>query len=199
MNDREQKELSSPNSPTYSINNIYKPNNTTELPQDLKDRLNLISDNDLLKFVADTLRCFPTFTTAPAAVTHHHNFRGGLLDHTLEVTDLCDFAVRCNETLDRDSILAAALLHDVAKCFNYGIVRGEVSYINDDYKVDHTTWGYYHALNAGYLTVARLIASHHGRKEWGAIYEPETREEQILHYADMISSRAGRTVSQEDA
>lgn len=39
--------------------------------------------------------------------------------------------------------------------------------------------------------VQHCIISHHGRKEWGSIKEPQTLEAMILHHADNMSAKFG--------
>lgn len=50
-----------------------------------------------------------------AAKTMHHSFRGGLVEHTLSVTQICDFMAPRYEFVDRDILVACAMLHDVGK------------------------------------------------------------------------------------
>lgn len=49
----------------------------------------------------------------------HHNYLGGLIEHTLSVTDLCDFMAGHYENVNRDMLIACALLHDISKLRNY--------------------------------------------------------------------------------
>ena len=49
-----------------------------------------------------------------AAKTMHHSFRGGLVEHTLSVTQICDFMAPRYEFVDRDILVACAMLHDIA-------------------------------------------------------------------------------------
>ncbi|MFX0102150.1 MAG: family 1 glycosylhydrolase, partial [Candidatus Hodarchaeota archaeon] len=37
--------------------------------------------------------------------------------------------------------------------------------------------------------IRHIILSHHGRKEWDAIVEPQFAEAEIVHYLDMVDSR----------
>mgnify|MGYP000329127447 FL=1 len=50
-----------------------------------------------------------------AAKTVHHGFVGGLLEHTLNVTKLCDFYTKAYPALNRDLLLTAAIFHDIGK------------------------------------------------------------------------------------
>lgn len=50
------------------------------------------------------------------------------------------------------------------------------------YNIDETTK----------LGISHAILAHHGRKEWNSPIEPQTIEAQILHQADMLSSKYGK-------
>ena len=50
-----------------------------------------------------------------AAKSVHHGFVGGLLEHTLHVTQICDFFCNLYPMLNRDLLLTAAMFHDVGK------------------------------------------------------------------------------------
>src|SRR5258708_5658622 len=65
------------------------------------------------------LRCFSTdelarFYRWPAAVRHHGAIRGGLLEHTVNVTLIADRLTQIY-ICDQNLVLAAALLHDIGK------------------------------------------------------------------------------------
>ncbi len=55
------------------------------------------------------------FKTASAAKTVHHSFIGGLLQHTLYVTNLCYYFTKYYPILNRDLLLTAAICHDIGK------------------------------------------------------------------------------------
>ena len=50
-----------------------------------------------------------------AAKTVHHGFIGGLLEHTLSVTKLCEYYCTAYPILKRDLLLTAAICHDIGK------------------------------------------------------------------------------------
>ena len=55
------------------------------------------------------------FRKSSAAKTVHHGFIGGLLEHTLSVTKLCDYYCKSYPVLKRDLLLTAAMCHDIGK------------------------------------------------------------------------------------
>ncbi len=50
----------------------------------------------------------------PAALTVHHAYEGGLLDHILKVAETADALARAYDA-DRDLVFAGAVLHDIGK------------------------------------------------------------------------------------
>ena len=52
------------------------------------------------------------FKDAPGGKLWHHNYLGGLLEHTLSVTDIADRVGQMYPDVKRDLIIAAGLLHD---------------------------------------------------------------------------------------
>ena len=55
------------------------------------------------------------FKRSSAAKTIHHGFVGGLLQHTLSVTRLCDYYCSAYPLLKRDLLITAAICHDMGK------------------------------------------------------------------------------------
>ena len=60
------------------------------------------------------------FCNSSAAKTVHHCFVGGLLEHTLSVTKMCDFYCTQYPILKRDLLLTAAICHDIGKVKEIG-------------------------------------------------------------------------------
>lgn len=148
-----------------------------------------------------------TATGAPASATKHHCRRFGLLEHTAEVVEIALATAGAplfrGRGLDRDVLITAAILHDVAKTQEYCLtpdgstialpyrkyvrhVAGGVAWMDSflersNYALDHNIR----------LAVQHAMLAHHGRQEWGSPVEPITLEAQILHYADMLSAQPG--------
>lgn len=59
------------------------------------------------------------FLERPASLGFHHNTRGGLLAHTLEVALDCEQARTRYQEVNANLTVAAALLHDIGKCQEY--------------------------------------------------------------------------------
>jgi len=146
------------------------------------------------------------FMTVPAAIRHHHAYRGGLITHTLEA---CEIAYNMAYTLRGDpnvkvdigALLCAALFHDIGKIPEY--VADDVSGLFTDQTLNGQLMGH-HFLSTNFVNkqlgphidprrlelVQHCILSHHGRREWDAAVDPKTIEAVILHCADWSSSQA---------
>ena len=57
------------------------------------------------------------FKKHSAAKSVHHSFMGGLLEHTLAVTKLCDTYAKQYPVINRNLLITAALLHDMGKIY----------------------------------------------------------------------------------
>lgn len=140
--------------------------------------------------------------TAPAAKRFHHNYLGGLLVHTLECLEFAkaNMAVFV-QTVDAETVYAACILHDIGKIFEYDIDT-ETGLIdkNDVFLkewVSHSQYGYSLCMMNGFKTVGKMIAAHHGRKDWGAIVDLENNDLEpiyyLMHHIDDLSAKFGRT------
>ncbi len=148
-------------------------------------------------FVEDTA-FVNTFFEKSAAKSIHHSFLGGLLQHTLRVTQLCDFYCQRYPLLQRDLLITGALLHDVGK------VKELSDFPENDYTDDGQLIGH---IVLGYQMVAEkmaqipdfpkktgsellhLILSHHGEMEFGSPKKPALLEAVALHYADNTDAK----------
>ncbi len=169
----------------------------------IKTYLNKIKDEKLKNFVSNLLTKYEDeFKTIPAAKLMHHNYRGGLLEHTLECLVISDsllglFASKLNS----DEIYAACILHDFGKIFEYTMddETGLIEYCEDFKKdwISHSQWGFTQCMTAGFPTIAKMIAAHHSRADWGAMIDLGERDLEpfyyILHHIDDLSAKYGRT------
>lgn len=137
------------------------------------------------------------FITTPAAEKYHHNYIGGLLRHTYEVWSIVKMMIKNYSIEKADEVQLAAILHDLGKMCEYNTdLKLGVATIDKEWlqmEISHVHWGYRFAHDCACFDVARMVASHHGKVEWGAIFEPETPEEKLLHFADMLSATIGMT------
>ncbi len=137
---------------------------------------------------------------APAAKNNHHNYVGGLLKHTTECVEIAKGIFKSVPTpIDEDLIIAACIMHDFGKIFEYKIDEdsGFVE-INEDFIktwVSHTLYGFSWANQNGFVQLARIIGAHHGRKDWGAIIDLDEKniepELYLMHHIDDLSAKFG--------
>lgn len=141
---------------------------------------------------------YDAYTSAPAAKQIHHAGRGGLLEHSLEVVELCEAAARLYPMLDRDLLVVGALLHDIGKIKEYSMV-GAIDFTDEGRLLGHAAIGL-RMLDeavaelsgfpaAVHMHLTHLILSHMGQLEYGASILPQTPEAAALHQADMMSSQ----------
>lgn len=142
------------------------------------------------------------FKIVPAAKVMHHNYLGGLLQHIFECLQYAELILKNSfRKLNPDSVYAACILHDFGKIFEYKIDEqtGLIDY-NDEFQkewITHSQWGYSNCMMAGFKEIARMIAAHHGRTEWGAIIDLNQRDLDgllyLTHHIDDLSAKYGKT------
>ena len=133
------------------------------------------------------------FCHSSAAKTVHHGFVGGLLEHTLSVTKLCDYYCKAYPILNRDLLLAAAMCHDIGKVKEISPFP-ENDYTDDGQLLGHIVMGSQMVAEkaAGiedfpHVQLAQLqhcILAHHGKYEFGSPKIPALMEALALNYAD---------------
>lgn len=139
-----------------------------------------------------------TFTRKPAAKSVHHVYLGGLLEHTLSVMEICDFLAGHYEDLDRDLLMAGAVLHDIGKVKELD-VKGSFEYSMQGELLGHIFIGAIMVReriaqiegfpeNLAFL-IEHLILSHQGKAEFGSVKAPMFKEAIILHYADDMDAK----------
>jgi len=132
----------------------------------------------------------------PAGARIHHAYPGGLLQHTVAVTrlalTLCDLVEEVyGGQVDRDVVLAGALLHDVMKCYVYAPAGGG-GFISSPLgeRIDHLTLLVAEMYRRGFpLDVIHVAASHHGDQ---SPVRPKTVEALIVSIADYADSEMSR-------
>ncbi len=137
----------------------------------------------------------------PAAKVMHHNYIGGLMVHTLECLKYAEMNMDISDyKFNRDNILAACILHDIGKIFEYTIdtESGIIDYDENFRKewISHSQYGFSMCMTEGFKEIARMIAAHHGRSDWGAIIDLGERELEpelyFIHLVDNLSAKFGK-------
>ena len=133
------------------------------------------------------------FQFSSAAKTVHHGFVGGLLEHTLSVTKLCDYYCKAYPILKRDLLLTAAMCHDIGKVKEISPFP-ENDYTDDGQLLGHIVMGSQMVAEKAaeiegfpHVLLAQLqhcILAHHGKYEYGSPKLPALMEALALNYAD---------------
>jgi 3'-5' exoribonuclease len=169
--------------------------------------------NRLLKYIFDDSELVDAFKHSPSAITHHHNYVGGNLEHAAGVLRLCKNISNMYDGINKDLIISGAILHDIGKLKEYRYVAA----------IDKTEAGNF----IGHIVIGdrwirdrinslrgrgiefpddleqhlcHLILSHHGKHEWGSPCLPKTIEACVLHQADLMDSQVKNYIQNiEDA
>lgn len=138
------------------------------------------------------------FKKAPAAKELHHVYLGGLLEHTLQVTDLCKDALNHFRNLNNDLLITGALLHDIGKVYEFNYER-LIEYSTQGRLLGHISIavglleekikGIEGFPEEAGMLIKHLIISHHGENEYGSPVVPKTVEALILHSLDNLNAR----------
>lgn len=128
-----------------------------------------------------------------AAKSVHHGFVGGLLEHTLHVTQICDFFCKLYPMLNRDLLLCAAMLHDMGKLKELSRFPAN-DYTDEGQLLGHIVIGamevqkHIEAIpDFPERTASELIhciLAHHGELEYGSPKKPALAEAIALSFAD---------------
>ena len=128
-----------------------------------------------------------------AAKTVHHGFVGGLLEHTLSVTKLCNYYIQAYPMLNKDLLYTAAMCHDIGKVYELS------PFPANDYTDEGQLLG--HIVIGTEMVGERIrkipgfpqklanelkhcILSHHGELEYGSPKKPALLEAVALNFAD---------------
>ena len=138
------------------------------------------------------------FSSAPASIQLHSAALGGLLHHTLNVAELCLKVVELHPNLDRDLVLAGALLHDIGKVPSFK-VTSNITQTHDGNLLGHIILGDQELKERisridGFPSelsskLRHILLSHHGKKDWGSPVEPMLPEALAVHESDDIDAK----------
>ena len=173
-----------------------------EMYQELLDYINKI-ENKYLKqlmrmFFVEDESFIKRFKQSSAAKTVHHGFVGGLLQHTLSVTKLCDYYCSAYPLLNRDLLISAAICHDIGKTREISLFP-QNDYTDEGQFLGHIVIGTemvgekinkiegFPVLLASELK--HCILAHHGEYEFGSPKKPAIMEAVALNFADNTDAK----------
>ncbi len=144
----------------------------------------------------------------PAAMTMHHDFTGGLVEHLWSVTRVAAvlashydryYGAELDPPLNIGVIVAAAILHDIGKLKELEYHPVEARYSTEGHLIGHILLGRDLVRDTAkeipdfptetLLLLEHAILAHHGKTEFGSPKTPATLEAMILHYADELDAK----------
>ncbi len=169
--------------------------------QELYNKAAAFRDNDLKAIVTTMLsENKEQLLFWPAAFRLHHAIRSGLLMHTLSIVRLCESVALIYPFIDKDLLIAGAILHDIAKTSEYEISQSGLA---TGYTVKGNLIGHLAAGAIMIETTAKklgiesevvmllqhMVLSHHGEPDFGAAVRPMFIEAELLSELDMLDAR----------
>ncbi len=152
----------------------------------------------LYSFFVDDEQIASRFKKNSAAKSIHHGFIGGLLEHSLSVTKMCDYMASAYDMLNRDLLITAAMLHDIGKVKEISQFP-ENDYTDEGNLIGHIVIGSEMiSVNASKIDgfpevllnqLKHCILSHHGELEYGSPKKPCLIEAVALSMADNADAK----------
>ncbi|MBU4493247.1 MAG: HD domain-containing protein [Nanoarchaeota archaeon] len=186
----------------YDKTDFIKParKNVDDMYSELREAIDEVKNPDIKKLLEDVFNepaMEAKFKMHPGAIEIHHNWIGGLLEHTLEVLKYSLLSFDLFPVLDKDLLIAGALLHDIGKLdelemtsrikgSDSGQLVGHIvlSSIFVSNKMDKLGLG-----SNLKNKLLHIIVSHHGKTEYGSPKQPMFPEAVVIYYADEMSSK----------
>lgn len=176
------------------------PENADALWQEILDYVEAISHPTLRRTVEIALEEHgERFRICPAAISMHHAYRCGLLEHTTHMARVAKAILPIYQEVDPDLAIAGIILHDMGKLFEYegenaatktrtGILQGHVVL---GYRIARTA-GMKAKLDTDLLErLEHIILSHQGELEWGAAAMAATPEAVFVSMVDNLDAKMG--------
>ena len=173
---------------------------STYMMEKIRSKVASFSDKQLKKLVTAVLDEYgDKMLYCPAAARLHHAIRGGLLMHTLSIVKMCECVASIYTTVDRDLLIAGAILHDICKADEFSVSPSGLveKYTNEGTLIGHLVMGAIVidriAKENGVdeettMLIKHMLISHHGEPEFGAAVRPLFLEAEILSALDSLDA-----------
>ncbi len=196
------------------------PSTEHDIDQMFTDVLSLLQslEHPAIKSLADRYledgELMGKFCQAPAAMTLHHAYLGGLLEHTLGLMRAADAMLPLYPKLNRDIVLMGLFLHDLGKCEELTWLRG-FGYSRDGQLIGHIARGAIMLEEKAKLcededlgeaalkvpaailqVLTHIILSHHGTPEFGALKVPSTPEAIFVSALDNLDAKMNMAIAE---
>ena len=183
------------------------PLNVEELMQEIDHKISSIKHQylkALLLSFFDDLILRGKFKKTPAAKKLHQAYKGGLAEHTVNVSRICETICQIYPQVNRDFLVSAALLHDIGKVEEYQL-NGVIEYTDKGKLIGHIIMGtemveekikqikdFPEDLA---VMFKHTILSHHGKFEFGSPKLPSILPAIALFYADDTDAKINGLIS----
>jgi len=143
------------------------------------------------------------FKNSPAAYKVHHNYIGGLLEHTWEMVKMSESIKNHYPKLNMDMIRTGLILHDIGKLEEFEMTT-TITFTNKGKLLGHIYLGAEIVKHRApkdmpedlLNEVLHIVLSHSGQKEYGSPVVPMTGEAMAVHVIDYASSHIRIAYSQ---
>ncbi len=182
----------------------YLPVSEHDIPQMYRELTSYIGQfrNPWLKKLAESFFLDADFAEKfqfhSAAKSVHHGFVGGLVEHTLHVTQISDYFCKLYPMLNRDLLLCAAMFHDIGKLKELSKFPAN-DYTDEGQLLGHIVIGamevqeHIDAIEGFPQRTAteliHCILAHHGELEYGSPKKPALMEAVALSFADNADAK----------
>ena len=145
------------------------------------------------------------FCRAPGGIKLHHNYLGGLLEHTHNMLNVALAILPLYPQVQPDLVLAAIFLHDMGKTQELAYDMA-FSYTDTGQLIGHITQSFLminkkadaiaqkaEPIDKSVLTaLGHIILSHHGQYDFGSPKLPATPEAFMVNYIDDLDAKIGQ-------
>ncbi len=181
-----------------------------ELLKELEDLISKIGDSKLRSFLQKLLlsdsEIGRKYREWPAALYKHHNYKHGLLEHSINVAKI-SLHIANIHNLDKDLVIAGSLLHDIGKIHEFEITTN-IRHSLLGQLVGHITIGaelvskemeQSNLDENTKLKLLHIIISHHGALEYGSPKTPMFPEALAVYASDLADSQIFQMRSRKEA
>lgn len=172
----------------------------------VKEILRQVKNPALLQLIKQFIADEPlmaNFRKAPAAITMHHAFLGGLLEHTRNVLEIAQLVLPRYPEVSADLVLTALFLHDIAKTseltyetnFTYtdsgqliGHIVTSCMWIEDKARAVEAETGEPFPADVK-QALQHIVLAHHGQYDYGSPKLPMMPEAIAVHHIDNLDAK----------
>ena len=180
---------------TFAPNSPFDPEEYLQAARDMIDNIEPVDLRNL------TLKVFLDHTSqlmsVPGAKKIHHAYVAGTLIHIVETARKALAIASTVPEAHKGLCVAGALLHDIGKLYTYTLDGASIDFTEEGESLDHIVLGliclgnYKTTENQSIIQLLEhIVASHHGRLEYGSPVTPHFIEAWIVHFADNMDAKA---------